>query len=106
MLDLAPGSPLPLPELSHCVADFFRLGRRKRVVGIHDPLRLDEHAVGLLAERHKITLLELEAFEELARDHHLAAVSHPYDLFRCGGFSCHAFRLSDHLESSSGSRDA
>jgi hypothetical protein len=96
MLDLRPGQRLPLARLFQASTQFFRFRRREHVMGIHQALRLDEHDVGLLAERHEVALVKFEGFEHIPRDNHLAALPHASNpLLSCGCLPCHAFRLSD-----------
>jgi hypothetical protein len=49
------------------------------VVSINHTPGLDEHAALLLGERHKIPLLDVEGFEHLPRDNHLAPLAHTAD---------------------------
>src|ERR1700685_1528611 len=78
------------------MADLLRVGRREHVVWIDHTLRLNEHPVRLLAERHEIALLEFEGFEDIARYDDLPTLPHAPDAFLpYGRFDCHGFRLSD-----------
>ena len=96
MLDLRPGERFPLTSLFQASAQFFRLRRREHVVEIYHALRLDEHAVGLLAERHEVPLPEFEGLEDIPRDDHLAALPYASDsLSSCGRLRWHTLRLSD-----------
>src|SRR5208337_3087873 len=71
------------------------------VIRIDYPLRLDEHAIRLLPKRHKIALADIEPFRELARDHHLPALTYASNpLVSCDYFHGHAFRLSDNQKMS------
>src|SRR5208282_914576 len=96
ILELGQGDELPR---SHLAARFRNLGAlfgAEDVIGINDPLRLDEHAIRLLPKRHKIAFADIERFQHLARDHHLPTLTYASDpLLSRDCFSCHAFRLSD-----------
>src|ERR1700733_16085212 len=71
----APRFRLTALELCLAAAHDFRLLGRQRVVGMDSALRLDQHAVFLLGERHQVPGPKIERFEDLARDHHLAALT-------------------------------
>jgi len=65
-----------LARLFETLAQSFRLSRGEHVVGVDNPLGLDEHAILLLSERHKIPLSDVEGFEHLPWNDHLAPLAH------------------------------
>jgi hypothetical protein len=62
-------------------ADDFRFLGRKRIFRIDHALRLDEHAVTALDERHEISLPHAEVVENLAGNDHLKALAEAADRF-------------------------
>jgi hypothetical protein len=55
------------------------------IVGINHASGLDEHAILLFRERNKIPLLDVEGFEHVSRNDHLAPPAHAADpLLGCG----------------------
>src|ERR1022692_5324905 len=55
------------------------------IVRINHAAGLDEHAILLFGERHKIPFANIQSFEHLARDDHLAPLAHAADpLSGCG----------------------
>jgi hypothetical protein len=58
MFDLGPRCGFPLADLFESVTHLLRFRGREDVVGINQPPGLDEHAVGLLAKRHKVPRLQ------------------------------------------------
>jgi hypothetical protein len=57
----------------------------EHIVGINHASGLDEHAILLFCEYNKIPLLDVEGFEHLPRNDHLAPLPHaPYPLLGCG----------------------
>jgi hypothetical protein len=84
MFDFGPRTRLPRPDLFQRVSQFLCFCGRQGVVRINDAPRLDEHAILLLGERHEIPLLNVEGFEHLPRNDHLAPLAHATDpLFGC-----------------------
>jgi hypothetical protein len=78
---------------------------RQHVVAIKHPFGLDKHAVGLFAKSHEISFMQVERFEDIARDDYLAALPHAADpLLGCGRLGWHAFRLSEWQKLSSAAR--
>ena len=93
---------LPAFELRFAAANDLRFFGREHVVGVNQALWLQEHAVILLGERHKVALAHLELLENLAGDDDLAPLADPPDAFLwCRGLGAHAFRLSDYQKLSS-----
>src|ERR1039457_4058658 len=76
MLPVVPQLEPAFPDLLHSMTNSLRFRRRGHVLRINNPLRLDEHAVGVLAECDKIPFFDVEGLEHLARDYHLAALPH------------------------------
>src|SRR5208282_890046 len=96
ILELGQGDELPRSHLAARFRNLRAFFGVEDVIGINDPLRLDEHAIRLLPKRHKIAFADIERFPHLARNHHLAALTYASDpLLSPDGFCCHAFRLSD-----------
>jgi hypothetical protein len=98
MLHLAPRFGFSLASLFQCVPDLSGLGGCEHVVGIYQAPWPDEYAAGVPAERHEIAFLKVHAFEEFARDDHLAPLADAADPVL--SLSCHSdwhvFRLSDY----------
>src|SRR5690242_15225553 len=76
MLHFAPGFRLSTFELSLAAAHDLGFRWRQSVVGMKFAFRFYKDAVLLLGERYNVPGLELEGFEDLARDHHLPALPH------------------------------
>jgi hypothetical protein len=70
------GHVLPLTHLSPRFRNQGAFFGGEDVIRINVPLRLDEHTVRLLPERHKIAFVEIERLQHLARDRHLQAVTY------------------------------
>jgi hypothetical protein len=57
----------------------------EHIVRINHAAGLDEHAILLFRKRNKIPLLDIEGFEHLSRNDHLAPLPHATDpLLGCG----------------------
>jgi hypothetical protein len=98
MFNLGTGLCLPRFDPLQRVAYLSGFHRGQDVVAIiHNALGLDKHAVGLLGERHEITFLQAEGFEDLSWDDHFAPLAYAANrLFSCGGcLRWHVSSLSD-----------
>ena len=85
MPELGERDELPLAHLSFSLLHESTLFGGEHVVGINHAPGLDEHAVLLFGECHKIPLMDVEGFEHLPRDDHLPPLAYPADpLVRCG----------------------
>lgn len=49
--------------------------RRQHVIRIDHALRLDEHVLGMFRKRYKISFPEMQGFEHLTGDYHLAPLT-------------------------------
>ena len=64
------------------------------VIRVNHSSGLDEHPILRLSECHKIPLPNVEGFEHLPRNDHLAALAHAtYPLLGCGGFYSHILQI-------------
>jgi hypothetical protein len=85
MSQLGEGDEFSLVHLSFGFLHEGTLFWGEDVIGINQTLRLDEHPVLLFGECHKIPLLEVEGFEHIPRNDHLAPLAHAADpLLGCG----------------------
>jgi len=85
MSELGEGDELSLPHLSFGLLHESALVGGEDVIGINHAPRPDEHAILRLSECHKIPLLDVEGFEHLPRNHHLAPLANAADpLSGCG----------------------
>ena len=79
------GYEFPLAHLSFGLLHESALFRGEHVVRINHAFGLDEHAILLLSECHKVPFLEVEGFEHLPWNHHLAPLANAADpLLGCG----------------------
>jgi len=74
MTELVEGHIFTLPHLVLGLLHESAFFSAKDVVGIIRARGFDEHAIFVLGERHQVPRLELEGFQDLARNHHLAAL--------------------------------
>ena len=84
MLHVAPHLEPTFLDLFHAAANHLPLLGRQRGVVINQSFCLDQHPVGLSGKRHEIPLTDVEGFKKFAGNHHLPALPHAADLFRCG----------------------
>ena len=85
MSELGEGDELSVAHLSLRFLHQSALFGGEHVVRVNYLPRLDEHAVLGLSECHKISLLDIEDFEHVPRNHHLAPLADATDpLFGCG----------------------
>src|ERR1017187_8333713 len=85
MSELGEGDELSLAHFSFGLLHQSALFGGERVIGMDHAPGLDEHAVPVLGERHEIPLLDVEGFEHLPRNHHLAPLPHAADPLLCCG---------------------
>ena len=79
MFHVAPQFEATSLDLFDSNANSLRLRRSQNIVGIDQSLRFNEHAVGSCAERDKITLMDIQGFKHVARNHYLSALPHASD---------------------------
>jgi hypothetical protein len=85
MSELGERDELSLAHLSFGLLHESALFRGEYVVRVNHAFGLDEHAILLLSECHKVPLLEVEGFEHLPWNHHLAPLANAADpLLGCG----------------------
>jgi hypothetical protein len=85
MAKLGEAHELSLAHLSFGLLHESALFGGEYVIRINHAPGLDEHTVLLLSECHKIPLLDVEGFEHLPRNHHLAPLANAADpLLGCG----------------------
>ena len=90
MEELGKTHELPLAHLSFGLFHESAFFGGEYVAGINHAPGLDEHAVLRLSECHKISLPDVEGFEHLAWNHHLAPLANTADaLLGCGWFYSH-----------------
>jgi len=71
MIELGQCHVLPLPHLAPRFRNQGTLCGGENVIRINLPLRLDEHTIRVLPERHPIAFMEIERLQHRARDRHL-----------------------------------
>jgi hypothetical protein len=94
MSELGDGHELPLAHLSFGFLHESAFFGGEHVIGINHAPGLDEDAVLRLSERHKVPLPDIEGFEHLPGNYHLAPLAHAANpLVRCGCSCRHIFQI-------------
>jgi hypothetical protein len=85
MSELGERNKFSLPHLAFGLFHERAVFGGKYIIRINYASRLDEHAILLLREGNEIPLLDIEGFEHLTRNDHLAPLAHATDpLLGCG----------------------
>jgi hypothetical protein len=85
MAELGEGDEFSLAHLSFGLLHESALFGSEDVIGINQAFRLDEYAVLLLGERHKIPLLQVKGFKHLPRNDHFTPLADATGPFRSYG---------------------
>jgi len=85
MSELGERDELSLAHLPFGLFHESALFRREYIGRVNHTPGFDEHAILLFRERHKISLVDVQGFEHLPRNHHLAPLANTADaLLGCG----------------------